>query len=48
MIFNNLNKMLLSFSAGCRVETIPLEIEAVDTHRPKPNVSTHFCKSGIM
>ena len=23
---------------GCRMETIPIPIEAVDTHRPKPQV----------
>jgi hypothetical protein len=24
---------------GCKMETIPIPIEAVDTHRPKPQVN---------
>ena len=27
---------------GCDVEEYPLEVEAVDTHRPKPEVSDVF------
>lgn len=30
---------------GCKVETIPIPIEAVDTHRPKPQVYTQKKRS---
>ena len=31
---------------GCKVEHIPLDVKAVDTHRPKPAVSTRDREGG--
>lgn len=33
---------------GCRVEHIKLEIDAVDTHRPKPSVSTTLFTCSVL
>lgn len=37
---NNSYKLLFLFGKGCKVETITLNVEAVNTHRDKPSLNS--------
>lgn len=39
-LINYLNKIPFLFGEGCKVETITLNVEAVNTHRDKPSLNS--------